>query len=920
MGLLGFTASTGGSLTASFYFQTGSDESSSESTVTETGFTLSDPELGDSFVTEILTDPVYGTPLFRTLSGASRCIWETGTVRREQIDLHFDNGGKHLELTNLAPDSVTPVTVAVCNSSPEEAVFDYKLNMVHSSNPNALVISSLGDPITEPRDYILPPGCTNVVLEVMRGPIAYAYSEVKLRMAVPCESGFWNGIGMARMYDHSDITFTMNYLRPCPRVMFAGATADDEVFIHNIASIGEREEVMLIVRNDQYNELKWEDADRLENVYLQYRKSARDDEIQRQQQWQTGTVAFKHSDGAVVEFDQHDDFGFMRVYWDVSSVPDGKWEVRVVADCEFSSDATKELDKSSTMVLPGLIDRKSPSILDGFSEPVDGEWDVGDDISIITAENIDWEKGFVLRGEVIDSSYTFGSDMVDTLAVGRSLMLAFSAKMDLSRLVGGKVRISVDDFYDLAGNKNTAPYLWSFGIKQLEPVDIKSKITGVLLTEGLGIECVENRDSGACVGFDALFRAEIFTLLEVSTGRIIDTTYSEVWITPKNATSAGFTSLRCVEAGFTITPSTSTYDKASWELSSMFVELLQDPEVMEDYSALSTVYFKEPNDGGINEGWKSTNGGISAEVISNILDDERGGGEDSGVLGLSKKHLFITGVCICTVLVGFGASYIIFKRTVHKRHKKQREIENLQVELEVEAEITGYHENLDIEHMTREQIRKTTAVKKAVRVSNAMDMVSNGASQKHMRLQTGGGSVYSASHGVGERYMGSSGSVYSVSSHGVGGGHMGSSGSVYSASHGVGGGHMDSSIKNSHLDVDVAFAGDFQENPMRTHPELHPPIAPPPPSDSTASATQKKSPYGIASKLFSKVLGTGSRKSPSKAVEDAHHDKSLQMKNLDVYNFKRYSHSPNDVKHKPNITPHFKRTSHQPPGAPKPPP
>lgn len=178
-------------------------------------------------------------------------------------------------------------------------------------------------------------------------------------------------------------------------------------------------------------------------------------------------------------------------------------------------------------------------------------------------------------------------------------------------------------------------------------------MTGILLTE-VGTECVENRNSGACTGFDALFRAEVSTLLEVSTGRIVDSTYNEVWVTPKNATAAGFTSLRCVEAGFTITPSASTFDKASWELSSSFVELLQDPEEMEDYSALSKFNYKEPNDGGIYEGWKNENGGIGAEVLFNILDDKGRGGEDSGVLGLSKKNLLVAGMSICAVLVSFG--------------------------------------------------------------------------------------------------------------------------------------------------------------------------------------------------------------------------------------------------------------------------
>jgi hypothetical protein len=195
MKLLGFKASVSGSLSATFNFDVGQSSSSSVSTSVETGFTLSDPELGDSFVTEITSDPVYGTPLFRTLSGQSRCIWEPGTVRREQIELKFADGSNYKEFPNVPPDESFPVELRICNNSPEESVFDYKLNMVHSSNPDALVISSLGQPIVEPRPYILPPGCTDLVVEVRRGPIAYSFEGVKLRMVVPCESGFWNGNG-----------------------------------------------------------------------------------------------------------------------------------------------------------------------------------------------------------------------------------------------------------------------------------------------------------------------------------------------------------------------------------------------------------------------------------------------------------------------------------------------------------------------------------------------------------------------------------------------------------------------------------------------------------------------------------------------------------------------------------------------------
>jgi hypothetical protein len=242
--------------------------------------------------------------------------------------------GKNIERINLEPDKLLPIEITLCNFSPDEGTFDYKLNMVHKSNPNALRISSLGLAITEPRDYILPHGCTNVVLEVEKGAIAYSYSDVTLRMAVPCESALWNGNGMARMFDKVDITFTLDFLRPCPRVVFAGITEQEGVFVYN--GIDTTEKVMLVIQNDDYSDITWKDSTRLENVLLQYRKSYSNDEVQKKEPWITGLVDYKLSDGSEVEYNEHDAYGFMRLFWDVTSVIDDYYEVRVVTMCTVS--------------------------------------------------------------------------------------------------------------------------------------------------------------------------------------------------------------------------------------------------------------------------------------------------------------------------------------------------------------------------------------------------------------------------------------------------------------------------------------------------------------------------------------------------------------------------------------------------------
>jgi hypothetical protein len=707
MGLLGFTASVSGSLTASFNYDISSSDSTSTSSSIQTGFTLSDPNLGDYFVTEVLTDPVYGTPLFRTLSGLSRCIWEPGTVKREQIDITFPGGGRHVEFINLPPDESKAVTLRMCNHAPDEGTYDYKLNLVHSSNPNSLEISSLGVAIVEPRDYILPAGCTNIDVKINRGPIAFEYEEVKLRMVVPCESGFWNGNGMARMFDHVDISFTMKYIQPCPRVVFSGQTAADEAFVMNAVSATPNV-VMLVVKNSEYLDTPWSESPRLENIILQYRKLAPDGEVNKKEPWISGDIVFKLSDGSVVDYDEHDEFGYLRIYWDVATIADGKWEVMVSTKCVESGPDTYEFDSSSSMVLPGVIDRQSPYVLSGFDEPGDAEWEIGDDISVITVENIDWDRGYEISGKTLDGEVVLTSNLLDTLAVGRLLLVAFGVRVDIGDLMDRTVQLQIDKYYDRAGNRNIGPYTWEFNVKKLDSVDVESVVSGIILSEG-GTECVLARNSAACKGFDVLLRSEVSTLIQVGSSRITDATYKSVEVQPANSTA--FTA---VEVSFTITAAKGQ-QRAAWSLSASFVDLLEDKELIDDYDVLKNVYFKEPPKVGGGE-WKNANGGISAKFfkVDFSKTDEPQNYMGSG---LSKKNLFVAGASICFVLSAVAGMYVSYTRTVHKHHKRQHEKEELEIELEIEAEHTGHFENVDIDHMSPSEIRKMTAVHKMRRES-----------------------------------------------------------------------------------------------------------------------------------------------------------------------------------------------------------
>eukprot|EP00042_Codosiga_hollandica_P054325 m.733544 g.733544 ORF g.733544 m.733544 type:complete len:213 (-) comp58877_c0_seq4:1345-1983(-) len=54
---------------------------------TTASFTLSDPDIGKAFAVQVMIDPSFGTFLFNTMSGQSKCVVEPRTAAREGVEL-----------------------------------------------------------------------------------------------------------------------------------------------------------------------------------------------------------------------------------------------------------------------------------------------------------------------------------------------------------------------------------------------------------------------------------------------------------------------------------------------------------------------------------------------------------------------------------------------------------------------------------------------------------------------------------------------------------------------------------------------------------------------------------------------------------------------------------------------------------------
>eukprot|EP00968_Pinguiococcus_pyrenoidosus_P014204 scaffold1290_cov278-Pinguiococcus_pyrenoidosus.AAC.1 len=104
--------------------QTGEEARTQKTTVS---FSLEDQEDLNAYDVRVLTDPIYGTPVFDLVAGRSRCPHEPGTDPREQWDFLFSDGPEQLDAKGEANDKVRVVSRPVGADLGTPASFDVDL-------------------------------------------------------------------------------------------------------------------------------------------------------------------------------------------------------------------------------------------------------------------------------------------------------------------------------------------------------------------------------------------------------------------------------------------------------------------------------------------------------------------------------------------------------------------------------------------------------------------------------------------------------------------------------------------------------------------------------------------------------------------------------------------------------------------------
>ncbi|MEW6752418.1 MAG: LamG-like jellyroll fold domain-containing protein [Candidatus Latescibacterota bacterium] len=387
------------------------------------GFVLADDDAGDSYTVNVKHDPVYGTPVFETVSGFSSCPWYPGTVPFDEAQLTVSP----TQRVDVPRDGVASYTLTLGNVSEADADRTYEVRVINQSNPDGAVIAVNGVVLEGGLPFFIPAGQqVQATLTVARGPTAYVYDGLQILLTPPCEYDGWLG-GRGPLALSDTVTVSAHFRVPCSE---AHVAVPEDNWLVTAAHPGNTLQVTL----DGYDRTD----PNLQRVELLCRRGSGD--------W---FVAASRARDQFVD-------SYVIMPWDINPglVTDGQYEVRRRAVCGAG------LDPGLSPVVRGRIDRQPPRIL-GSADPADGILDPDDRIAMRVNEPVqcgDLNAGVghltltnTLTSQPVDFTFTCGGSEV-----------VISPNVQNPFIENQTLRAALAVVGDLYGNVRTTPLEWEF--------------------------------------------------------------------------------------------------------------------------------------------------------------------------------------------------------------------------------------------------------------------------------------------------------------------------------------------------------------------------------------------------------------------------------------------------------------------------
>jgi len=401
------------------------------------GFVLVDPDVGDHFDVKVAIDKNYGSFVFKTTGGLSKCIHEAGTIPREQPGIELLSRPSGITL----PDQSAIFKVRLINGGPTSN--EYELSMDRRDNSDGLSVSVNGGVLAGNQHYEIfnPLESVNTTISISRGPSLYEYEPIRLYLESMCD-GFSKTSTIAELEIYTDIktdgvTKVIKFARECPKIEFMGELALGPKIVNAESST----DIKIILQNlergtrGNLTAIAADDNESLEKVELRYRKVGKTLESD----W---NVARGDISGSMVDIDlvnsEEDDYGFLRQDWDIAEQPlaDGNYELQARSFCPGDS-IPSNLMYSTTNIALLKLDRIPPK---PFLFPSETDtFHVGDALIFEYDEELDCTQpfSFTLDIAISGSGFVFNKDNMIVVCEDRMIGVQFDGtKFDLHDLTG----------------------------------------------------------------------------------------------------------------------------------------------------------------------------------------------------------------------------------------------------------------------------------------------------------------------------------------------------------------------------------------------------------------------------------------------------------------------------------------------------
>ncbi len=415
------------------------------------GYVLSDGESArtdggtyNDYMSVDVKEPADGFgPVFVLRAGATSCPYEG-----ELLTQYYQPGQHTLQFASLNVEKAEMNIVnPVVNNVPENRQAEMKLQIFNlseantslwvklvlddQSNPNGLVVDFGGTPLTaDGRDYLIQPNETlTQTFKVTKGAAdVFEYENVKLKIASTCGDDV----------TLSEASFSVYFQPGCSDIRL---TAPVDLWTVNTFTVPEEQMEIVFDQYDVQNS-------QFKYAAFQYKASS-------SSQWITNMLFYNPNTVTIAEYQNLNEpkawldlDGTTNYVWNMSSLPDRNYDLRVVTYCEL---APGEFATTPTEIHSGIKDVKRPQIF-GSAQPADGILSANDEISVQFDEELEGGlvglNNFSVQGvlnnyEIAhDASVNFdGIDNYVAINEGLGLAGAFSLEFWLKRNDFGREQV-----------------------------------------------------------------------------------------------------------------------------------------------------------------------------------------------------------------------------------------------------------------------------------------------------------------------------------------------------------------------------------------------------------------------------------------------------------------------------------------------